>query len=84
MAGKNILIICAGNICRSPMAEAMFTRRLTAYNVMSAGIIAEDGRRAATNAQKVMAQHGYDISEHRSMHLQDWMLLKANWFFVMD
>ena len=37
---KNILIVCVGNICRSPTAEALFAHRLSGQGltISSAGI----------------------------------------------
>jgi arsenate reductase (thioredoxin) len=64
-----ILFLCAGNSCRSQMAEG-WARHLKS-NVLepySAGIETHGLNR---NAVKVMAEAGVDISEHRSKHLDE-------------
>lgn len=68
----NILVLCTANVCRSPMAEALLTRALTAAgveaNVSSAGFL-EGGRRADDDAIAVMRSLGFDISAHRSQEV---------------
>ncbi len=62
-------MICTGNVCRSPMAEALLRRRLdargVAARVASAGRSAE-GQPATASAVDVMAEAGLDLSAHRS------------------
>ena len=44
---KTILFICTGNVCRSPMAEALFRRAVQTrgkFRVLSAGLGALDGQ----------------------------------------
>ena len=44
---KTILFICTGNVCRSPMAEALFRRATEGrgdFRVLSAGLGAVDGQ----------------------------------------
>jgi protein-tyrosine phosphatase len=63
----DVAFICTGNICRSPMAEAMLRARLAEVapevTVGSAGLLF-DGRPAEPNARKAMAARGLDIDEH--------------------
>ncbi len=69
---ENVLIICTGNICRSPMAEASLRQRLQARRgarVESAGIAALVGRPADPEALAVAAAHGLDLSAHRARQL---------------
>lgn len=69
---KNILFVCTGNTCRSPMAEGFLKDALKkdeslskSYTSSSAGISAYDGDRASTNSIKAL-QYGWniDISRH--------------------
>ena len=68
---KNILFVCTGNTCRSPMAKAIFEqlqaeRRLDGYESDSAGLAASPGDAASANAVEVMAEWGIDLVSHRS------------------
>ena len=64
-----ILTICTGNICRSPMAEAFLRRDLGARgvdaDVTSAGIIRDDMLPPA-EVVEVLCQRGLDVTTHRS------------------
>ncbi len=66
-----ILVVCTGNICRSPLAEAML-RKLAADRkradivVESAGTGAYDGGPASEGAYLIGLEHGLDLSAHQS------------------
>jgi protein-tyrosine phosphatase len=69
-----ILFVCTGNLCRSPMAEALLRHRLAERHaqepiddvtVSSAGLLT-DGSPAAEPAVEVMADFGLDLTQHRS------------------
>ena len=62
-------MLCTGNICRSPAAEALLRHRTEALGVevrvTSAGRL-DDGHPAADYSIDLMAERGLDLSEHRS------------------
>lgn len=62
---KRVLFVCAGNTCRSPMAEAIARQILgTTADVQSAGICADEGASATQDAIAVMEKRGLDIRNH--------------------
>lgn len=69
----NLVFVCTGNICRSPMAEgnvqktARRKRGRAASIARARGLRIFDGRPASDNAQAVALEYGVDISEHRSV-----------------
>ena len=81
---RNILLLCTGNICRSPMAEGLLRELLPAHDVYSAGLSTIEGSPADPLAIELMWQSGIDISDHRSRNLASWMLREADLVFTMD
>ncbi|HEX6264715.1 MAG TPA: hypothetical protein VF036_05490, partial [Actinomycetota bacterium] len=71
----SILVVCSGNLCRSPFAAAVLGRMLTervgpsATEVSSAGTIAHAGEPATREAIAVASEHGVDVSSHRARPL---------------
>ena len=74
-AVASILVVCSGNLCRSPFAEGILRRMLTerfgasAPEVSSVGTIARDGDPATNEAIAVAAEHGIDTSSHAARRL---------------
>jgi protein-tyrosine phosphatase len=58
-----ILIVCEGNICRSPMAGGLLAHELPRARITSAGLGALVGRKADPIAIELMAERGIDISD---------------------
>jgi protein-tyrosine phosphatase len=81
---SNILVICIGNICRSPIAEALLKRALPEKTVRSAGIDAMVGYPADPFAIQLMQEQGIDISPHRAQSLMTWMVSEAEVVLTMD
>ena len=82
-----ILIVCMGNICRSPMGEALLIRQLSAQpqmSVTSAGITALVGYPADEIAQALLLEQGIDISAHRARQLTGAMLRQTDLVLVME
>ena len=66
-----ILLVCTGNTCRSPMGEALLRRKLSergldGITVGSAGTGAWDGAPASEGAYLVALENGLDLSAHRA------------------
>jgi protein-tyrosine phosphatase len=84
-----ILFVCSGNICRSPMAEAILRRRAREgardrIEAASAGTLQIEGEPADAIAAAVAGASGYDLSAHRSRGLTRAMLLDAALVAVME
>lgn len=83
---KTFLFICTGNICRSPMAEALFrhaTQGRTDYRAISAGLGAVDGQPPSTYSVHAMKEIGVDISKQRSRMLTAEMVRQADYILGM-
>src|SRR6478609_67581 len=83
---KTFLFICTGNICRSPMAEALFrsaTNGRTDYRAISAGLGAIDGQPPSTYSVQAMKEIGVDISKQRSRMLTAEMVKQADYILGM-
>ena len=86
---KTILIVCTGNVCRSPMAAGLLQHRLSVagladeYQVRSAGTWASTGARAAVQACQVMTKRGIDITNHRARDISSVDVTEAALILVM-
>ena len=66
---KNVVFVCTGNTCRSPMAEGYLKSiKPKGYEIISRGL-ATDGSPAANNSVAVMLEAGIDITKHISKQM---------------
>ena len=83
----NIIFICTGNTCRSPMAEGLFRahggEEKTGLAAVSAGLFTQDGIPASENAVTAAKELGADISAHRSRMLTHEMAQSARYLVCM-
>ena len=96
LAMTNILLVCTGNTCRSPMAEGLLKHLLAqklecsvedlpsrGYRVFSAGTSGFDGSPATPEAVDALKERGIDLSDHRSSSLTREMIEQAQHVWTM-
>ncbi len=86
MLGR-VLFVCVGNICRSPMAEALYRQRFgrrEGTGAASAGIGALAGRPADPVAVELLSARGVDLSTHRARQLTPELLSEWELVLVME
>lgn len=84
---SHILVVCVGNICRSPMAEALLRDALSdrdEITVESAGLGAMVDWPAAEHAVALLGERGLDISAHRARQLSPELMHDADLILVME
>lgn len=80
----NLLFVCTGNTCRSPLAEVLALREVEArgwdgrVSVRSAGVATFEGAPASTGSVTVANDHGLDLSLHRSSLLTETLVAEAD------
>lgn len=84
MRYDKILIVCSGNICRSPLAEHILKRQLPDTFIASAGVTAWVGQGADPKAIDVAKRHCLDLSKHAAKQLTIQMCLFADLILVME
>lgn len=85
---KKVLCVCTGNVCRSPMLEALLRREfekegITDCVVESAGTVTDDGMIPTTQAITAMQEIGIDISEHSSRQITNEIVDSTDIFVAL-
>jgi|SRR5690554_1719510 len=84
---NNVLIICVGNICRSPMAEYLLRAQLPGHSntrIHSAGIGALVDKPADPTALALLQEQGIDAGSHRARQVTQDMLAQADLILAME
>ncbi len=84
----NILFVCTGNTCRSPMAEGLFKKIVSDNGIenvdcSSAGLFAMTGDEVSLNSVKACERFGVDISTHRARRITAYILDETDKFVCM-
>jgi protein-tyrosine phosphatase len=80
---RRLLVLCLGNICRSPYAAGVLDRLLPGHEVRSAGFL-EANRPAPRHAVSVAAERGVNLAGHVSVRITPEGLDWADLVIVMD
>lgn len=86
---KSVLIVCTGNICRSPMGEGVLRHRLAQENlshirINSAGTSGWDNRKPTSEAIQACSEIGIDISSLRSSPISEQMIRSTDLIVAME
>jgi len=83
----NILFVCTGNTCRSPMAEGLFKKisdnSKLKFTVDSAGLTAIDGDAVSPNAVLACIGYDVDIASHKAKDIRNVHIENVDLFVVM-
>lgn len=82
--GSKGLVVCKGNVCRSPFAVALLDRLRPDLGVAGRGHRTRDGRRCPWRARRTAAAFGLDLEGHRSRQVTAKDLREAEWILVFD
>lgn len=84
---NRILVVCLGNVCRSPMAQAMLRQKLPTraeVSIDSAGINALVGHPMTETAQAVLRERDIAMNDHRAKQVTAEMLQTADVVLAME
>lgn len=83
---NKILVVCIGNICRSPTVEALLKSRLAerGIDVSSAGIHALVDKPMDSTALEVLREHNGDHPDHKGRQLTRELLQQADLILAME
>ena len=86
---QNILFVCTGNICRSPMAEGLLKKLIKRspidnIKISSAGLVALPGNVASFNAVRVAQESSISLEQHRARLVSQKLVDDADLILVME
>jgi len=81
---NKILVVCVGNICRSPIGELLLQKHLPHLEVNSAGISALTGKPADPNSITVALEENIDLSQHIAQQLTAELIAEHDLILVME
>ena len=82
---RNILVMCYGNIYRSPLVSNYLKLHLPKdYNIKSAGFFPKSGRKSADKYIELVNKFGVDLSDHHSACVDKKMFDWADHIIIMD
>jgi protein-tyrosine phosphatase len=80
----SILVICTGNICRSPTAERLLRKLIPGKKIDSAGLAALVDHEADASAVAVAEEHGVSLAGHKGTQFKSTLGKKYDLILVME
>lgn len=81
---NSILVVCVGNICRSPTGERLLQKCMPEKKISSAGLGALVGKPADEMAQEVALSHELSLENHKGKQLTAKMCREFDLILVME
>lgn len=81
---ENILVVCVGNICRSPTGERLLRQHLPEKRIESAGVSAVVGAEAYRRSQEVAESNGLSLVGHCARQLTPEIASEFDLILVME
>lgn len=81
---NNILVVCVGNICRSPAAQNILRQYLPEKNIHSAGLGALVEHDIEKNMAELLQKHGFEHMGHKARQINEQMVAEADLILVME
>jgi protein-tyrosine-phosphatase/predicted ATP-grasp superfamily ATP-dependent carboligase len=83
-----VLVLCKGNICRSPFAAELLKKLSlqsgVSLDVVSAGLDTTPGHHAYPLAMSTSCRYGVDLTHHRTSMISGAMVMRADLILVME
>ncbi len=81
---ESILVVCTGNVCRSPIGERLLRQHLPDRHITSAGILGLEGYPADECARDVARRHGISLDGHVARRLTRRLMQGSDLIPVME
>ncbi|WP_447874073.1 arsenate reductase/protein-tyrosine-phosphatase family protein [Serratia fonticola] len=81
---NSILVVCVGNICRSPIGERLLRTSFPSKTIDSAGVGALVGRTADSQASAVASEHALSLDGHIARQLTPELCKQYDLILVME
>ncbi len=81
---ERILVVCEGNICRSPVGEFMLREHLPGRDISSAGLSGLEGHDMDPVMREIALENGLDCPTHVARRLKPSMCRRAELILVME
>lgn len=81
---NNIMIVCIGNICRSPIGEVVLQHHNPKLNVFSSGLGALVGKPADPMSVKLMQEQGINLDNHCAQQINSVLVSASDLILTME